>query len=145
MSRTTLTRRAVMIGAIAMAFPARAETWVAFNDHLVALVPPGFHAEIRDDALHVTQTEAVRNPLTMTLRVTADFRLHRRWFPNRRGDIRYTIQNLGGSGSGGPVHELRAVRNAQAPLALIAQRQAESRPDFEIALDLLSSVRRPPG
>lgn len=142
MVQTPLTRRVLLMGALVVAVPARADTWMSFGDGLTALVPAGHTAILQGAALHVTQSEAVRSPLTLILRTDADFALHRQWFPNRRGDIRYTIQAMGGEGSGGPIHELRAIRSFGIPLVLIAHRHAEIRPDFEMAFNLLSSVHR---
>ena len=145
MSSVHLTRRALLLAPLVVAVPLWAETPLVFHDGLVAYVPPGFEAEVDGATLRVVQSAAVRTPLSMTLRVARNFDLHRLWFPNRRGDIRYTTRNIGGAGSGGPVHELRAVREAVVPLALVARQQAERRPDFGIALDLLSSVHPLPG
>lgn len=141
-----LSRRTAIIGALAFGLPVQAQDRALFGGGLTARIPAGFAAQTDAGALHVTQTAAVRAPLRLTLRVDPDFSLHRRWLPNRRGDIRYTILNAGGAGSGGPVQELRATRQLSdgTPLALLAQLQAEFRPDFEAALTMLSSVHRPP-
>ncbi|ABD56557.1 Tsi3 family protein [Jannaschia sp. CCS1] len=141
-----LSRRALIIGGLALATPAHAEGPVTFASGLLVDIPRGFAAQIDGDLLRVSQTEAVRAPLSATLRVDPHFSLHRTWVANRVADIRFTVRDTGGAGSGGPVHELRARRQLDdgTLLALIAYRQAEGAPDFEIALDLLSSVRRLP-
>ncbi len=140
-----ITRRYALFGTLSFAaFPAYGQEWTKLSPETEVQIPLGFAVDLSDGTLSFRQITLVRSPLTMQIRVDPNFALHRIWFASRHGSIRYTTANLGGEGSGGPMHELRALRilNGGIRLGLIAQRQAEGRPDFLAALDVLSSARR---
>lgn len=144
MAFPSLICRALLAGLLVLSPPARADQIVEFAEGLIVDIPLGFSVEREDDILHITQTEPVRTPLTLSLSIDPNFHLREYGIPTRRGDVSYIVNEHGGGGSGGAEYELRALRVLPGGirLALVGLRQAERRPDFSSAFDVLLSVRR---